>query len=179
MTIPSVVWQTCLTEETPGATIETVNMNIASSVTMSNGWRGWLMAIPPLLNGLLPPGIYTASLTEVWAVFDQASSATRKALNQALEHTVAVVWSRDPTAAIYVNGSYATDKIDPVDVDLAVRSDVWDDTTFTAEYSQTYPGEGLLVDIFFNTTQSSQHMEDLFQEVQGSSVHKGIILLIP
>jgi len=96
-----------------------------------------------------------------------------------LEHAVALIWSRDPVAAIYVNGSYVTDKIDPVDVDLAVRSDVWDDTLFSVEFSQSYPGEELLVDFFFNTTQSSQHMEDLFQEVQGSSIHKGIILLLP
>lgn len=137
------------------------------------------MAIPPLVIGLLPPGIYSASLTEVWATFDQVGSLTRPALNRALDHAVAQIWSRDPVAAIYVNGSYVTDKTDPVDVDLAVRSDVWDDILFSVEFSQSYPGEELLVDFFFNTTQSSQHMEDLFQEVQGSSIHKGIILLLP
>jgi len=46
------------------------------------------MAIPPLVSGLLPPGIYNASLTEVWATFDQAASLTRPALSHALEHAV-------------------------------------------------------------------------------------------
>lgn len=137
------------------------------------------MAIPPLINGLLPPGIYPASLTEVWPMFDQASSTTRQALNQALEHAVALIWNRDPAAVIYVNGSYVTDKIDPIDVDLAVRSDIWDDTLFAVELSRSYPGEELLVDFFVNTIQSNQHMEDLFQEVQGSPTHKGIVVLTP
>lgn len=136
------------------------------------------MAIPPLVTGLLPPGIYRASLIEVWATFDQVASLTRPALNLALDHATALIWSRDSAAAIYVNGSYVTDKIDPVDVDLAVRSVIWDDRLFFAEFSQSYSGEELLVDVFFNTTQSSQHMENLFQEVQGSPIHKGIILLL-
>ncbi len=112
-------------------------------------------------------------------MFDQASSTTRQALNQALEHAVALIWNRDPAAVIYVNGSYVTDKIDPIDVDLAVRSDIWDDTLFAVELSRSYPGEELLVDFFVNTIQSNQHMEDLFQEVQGSPTHKGIVVLTP
>lgn len=137
------------------------------------------MAVPPLKDGLLPPGVYSASLAEVGAAFDQMQSRTRQTLNQALEHAATLIWSKDPIAAIYVNGSYVTDKTDPVDVDLAVRSDIWDDTLFLAEFAQMYPGDVSLVDFFFNSTQSPQHMENLFQEVQGSSIHKGIIRLLP
>lgn len=162
-----------------GAPLEAVNMRTANQVVVSNGRSELLMAVPPLRNGLLPPGVYPASFAEVGAAFDQVQSRTRQTLNQALEHAATLIWSKDPTAAIYVNGSYVTDKTDLVDVDLAVRSDIWDDTLFLAEFAQLYPGEVSLVDSFFNSTQSPQHMENLFQEVQGSSTHKGIIRLLP
>ncbi len=126
------------------------------------------MAIPSLVNGVLPPGTYSATLGEVRASFDQPGSRTRLTLNAALEHAANLIWSRDVTATLYVNGSYVTAKVDPLDVDLAVRSDVWDDTQFAAAFSAAYPGEDMLVDFFFNPQQSSQHMEELFREIQGA-----------
>jgi hypothetical protein len=90
-----------------------------------------------------------------------------------------LIWSRDVAATLYVNGSYVTDRVDPVDVDLAVRSDIWDDAFFLTAFSARHPGEEWLVDGYFNTTRSTQHMEDLFQEIQGSTVRKGIIQLVP
>ena len=137
------------------------------------------MAIPPLVQGMLPSGIYPAALQEVWAAFDQPGSSTRPALNEALRHTAALIWSKDSAAILYVNGSYVTDTTDPIDVDVAARSDVWDDTLFVATFSAAHSGEERLVDIYFNTMQSAQHMEDLFQEVQGSPARKGIILIRP
>ena len=138
------------------------------------------MAIPQLRpDGTLPPGTYLATLGELAAMFDQQGSTARPALNAALQHAATLIWSADAAAILYVNGSYITDKHDPLDVDVAVRSDVWDDTRFAAAFAATYPAEMLLVDIFFNPKQSAQHMEDLFQEVQGSPARKGIILLRP
>jgi hypothetical protein len=137
------------------------------------------MTLPPLINGVLPPGTYSAALGEVRAAFDQPGSRTRPALNAALEHAAVLIWSRDATAILYVNGSYVTDKLDPLDVDVAIRSDVWDDTQFAAVFSAAHPGEEALVDFYFNLKQSAQHMEDLFREIQGSSAKKGIIQLIP
>ncbi|HEV8191390.1 MAG TPA: hypothetical protein VGP82_07875 [Ktedonobacterales bacterium] len=67
----------------------------------------------------------------------------------------------------------------PLDVDSAVRSDVWDDTQFAVAFSAAYPGEAALVDACFNPQQSSQHMEELFREIQGSAAEKGFIQLIP
>lgn len=137
------------------------------------------MAIPALIHGLLPPGIHAATLQDVWDAFDQPGSATRAALNRALEHAVTIIWARDSRALVYVNGSYVTSRLDPVDVDIAVRSDAWTDSSFLTTFAAAYAGEELLVDFFFSATQSSQHMEDLFQETQGSPVRKGIVLLRP
>jgi hypothetical protein len=72
-----------------------------------------------------------------------------------------------------------TGELDPLDVDLAARSDVWDDGLFAATFSAAHPGEIGLVDFYFNPKQSPQHMEDLFREVQASSAKKGIIQLMP
>ena len=44
------------------------------------------MAIPALINGVLPPGTYPATINEIWATFDQARSMTRPALNLVLQH---------------------------------------------------------------------------------------------
>ena len=137
------------------------------------------MAIPPMMNGVLPPGTYAATISEVTATFNQPGSSTRPRLNTALQHAASLILSRDVTAIIYVNGSYVTDKLDPLDVDVAVRSDVWDDISFVAAFSAAYPGEEVLVDVFFNPTQSVQRMEELFREIQGRSAKKGIIQLVP
>jgi len=88
------------------------------------------MAIPALVNGVLPPGTYSATCAEVWAAFDQIGSTTRPWLNQALPHAITLIWLRDPSAIIYVDGSYVTGKVNPNDVDIAIRSDIWDDTLF-------------------------------------------------
>lgn len=71
-----------------------------------------------------------------------------------------------------------TDTLDPVDVDIAVRSDLWDDTLFAAALASAYPGDQGLVDYYFNAVQSAQHMEDLFRNIQGVSAQKGIVRLI-
>lgn len=137
------------------------------------------MTIPPLVNGVLPSGTYQATYTELVAAFDQSGSSTRTALSSALLHASTLIWSRDATAILYVNGSYITDKLDPLDVDVAVRSNVWDDRLFLATFSAAYPGEEALVDFYFNSKQSAQHMEDLFREIQGQGIRKGIIRLLP
>lgn len=137
------------------------------------------MTIPPLANGVLPPGTYPATLGEIGAAFDQPGSSTRPALNEALRHAATLIWSGDVTAILYINGSYVTDKLDPLDVDMAIRSDVWDDMLLAAALTATHPAEAALVDFYCNAQQSTQRMEDLFREIQGSGTKKGIIQLIP
>lgn len=136
------------------------------------------MTIPPLVNEVLPPGTHPATLDETAAAFVQPGPRTRPALDVALRHAIALIWSKDPSAVILVNGGYVTSKADPVDVDIAVRSDVWDDTSFAVALAAAYPDDVALVDAFFNATHSPQHMEDLFREVPGSQSRKGIIRLI-
>jgi hypothetical protein len=137
------------------------------------------VAIPSLVNGVLPPGTYSATLAEVTQAFDQVGSTTRAVLDLALQHAVALIWARDPTAVIFVGGSYVTAAIDPGDVDLAVRSDIWRDVLFTAEFTAAYPADALLVEVFINAKQSAQHMEDFFREIQASTTLKGIIQVLP
>ena len=137
------------------------------------------MPIPPLVNSVLPPGTYPASFAELVAAFDQPGSTTRPTLNQALRHAVTLIWSRDALAIVYVNGSYVTDKCDPVGVDIAIRSDVWNDTQFAAVFAAAHPGEVALVDFFFNPQQSAQHMEELFRLIHGQQAQKGTIQLLP
>lgn len=138
------------------------------------------MALPQLRpDGTLPPGTYPATLGEIATAFNQQGSTMRPALNAALQHAASLIWSRDATAILCVDGSYITDKRDPLDVDMAVRSNVWDDTQFVAAFAATYPTEAFLIDVYFNPKQSAQHMEDLFREIQGSSTRKGIIQALP
>jgi hypothetical protein len=82
-------------------------------------------------------------------------------------------------AILYVNGGYITSKLNPLDVDVAIRSDVWDDSRFAAAFSAAYPGEEALVDFCFNPQQSAQQMEDRFRDIQESNAKEGIIRLIP
>lgn len=85
----------------------------------------------------------------------------------------------DAAALLYVDGSYITSKVEPGDIDLAVRTDLWNDAVFATAFSAAYPGEEWLVDYFFNTPSSPQHMEDLFRDIQGSNTKKGVIQLLP
>jgi hypothetical protein len=138
------------------------------------------MALPKLRpDGTLPPGTHRVTLAELTAAFDQAGSTTRPALSAALRHAVALIWSTDPAAIIYVGGSYVTVKRDPSDLDMAVRSDVWSGTAFGAAFSAAHPNEVSLVDVFFNRIGDAQHMEDFFREIAGDpTARKGIVELI-
>jgi hypothetical protein len=102
------------------------------------------MALPKLrADGTLPPGTHRATLAELTTAFDQANSAARPALSLALRHAVALIRAVDAAAIIYVGGSYVTDKRDPSDLDLAVRSDIWSDAAFNVDLSAAYPNETL------------------------------------
>ncbi len=139
------------------------------------------MALPQLrADGTLPPGTHRATLAELATAFDQAGSTARSVLSAALRRAVALIRSTDPVATIYVGGSYVTDKLDPSDLDLAVRSDVWTDASFAAALTTTYPSEAQLVSAFFNRTSDTQHMENHFRRIRGRPAdRKGIVEIIP
>jgi hypothetical protein len=82
-------------------------------------------------------------------------------------------------ALIHVGGSCISAQTDPADIDLAVWSDIWNDTLFMAAFAAAHPGEDTLVDFYFTPKHSAQHMEDLFRHIRGSSRQKGTIQLLP
>jgi hypothetical protein len=78
--------------------------------------------IPPLdPDGTLPPGMHDASLAEVLAKFP-AQNLQRQQLNDALKVVAERLWQLDSTLTILVDGSYATVKAEPNDVDLLLIS---------------------------------------------------------
>lgn len=81
------------------------------------------MPIPALINGLLPPGVHDATLDEVEAIFG-SSNATRVDLCQKLKGYIATLKSFGLFNALYVDGSFTTDKVDPHDIDVVVDMSV-------------------------------------------------------
>ncbi|MGH2486404.1 MAG: DUF6932 family protein, partial [Ktedonobacterales bacterium] len=78
------------------------------------------MPLPALrADGTLPPGAHAATLAEVLAAFP-ATTPERRALNQALSQCVATVRRLNLAQQIAVDGSYATERATPGDVDLVV-----------------------------------------------------------
>ena len=78
------------------------------------------MPLPALrADGTLPPGVYQASLDEVFAAFP-ATTPQRVALNNALAFCIATIQRLSLANQIALDGSYLTSKTDPGDVDLAV-----------------------------------------------------------
>jgi hypothetical protein len=73
-------------------------------------------------DGTLPPGEFHATIAEVLAAFP-ATTPERTILNQALQDALPTLQHLKivaPDAIIYLNGSYATTKPDPNDIDLLV-----------------------------------------------------------
>lgn len=78
------------------------------------------MPLPALRpEGTLPPGEHAATLADVLAAFP-ATTPERQALNQALTQCVETVRRLNLAQQIGVDGSYATDKATPGDIDLVV-----------------------------------------------------------
>jgi hypothetical protein len=106
------------------------------------------------------------------AAFNQPGSTTCPLLDSALQHAATLIWYRDPTATVYLGGSYVSNQRDPSDLDLPVRSDIWNDATFYAGFFATYRTEEPLIDACFNRTQDTQHqdtqhMENHFHRIEG------------
>lgn len=76
--------------------------------------------IPPLEDGLLPPGVWSCSLDELAATFGH--TAHRRLL---LDRLVAQInrWDALPHAPILVDGSFVTEKEVPSDIDICVDLD--------------------------------------------------------
>ncbi len=80
------------------------------------------MPIPSLSqSGLLPPGDHECSLAEVEAAF--VYNERRRELWRQLLSYLGELRSFDRITAIYLDGSFVTDKADPSDIDLVVKFD--------------------------------------------------------
>lgn len=78
------------------------------------------MPLPVLrTDGMLPPGIHRATLDEVFAAFP-ATTTERQALNAAVELCVATVKRLGLADQIALDGSYASAKANPADIDMVV-----------------------------------------------------------
>ena len=74
----------------------------------------------PLFNddGYLPPGIHPATMEEIASRFGQESELRRTQM-ESLRWLVDLAW-RAGAGRIVVNGSFATDKLEPNDVDCVL-----------------------------------------------------------
>ncbi|MBI1924110.1 hypothetical protein HYR99_07650 [Candidatus Poribacteria bacterium] len=80
------------------------------------------MAIPALqANGCLPPGLYLASLDEIWERFG-STSEQRRLLFQRLQ-TFVTLARHVGSLRMFVNGSYVTAKTHPGDIDVVIWVD--------------------------------------------------------
>jgi hypothetical protein len=80
------------------------------------------LPIPPLSqSGLLPPGDHECVLAEVEAAF--VFNERRRDLWQQLLSYLGELGSFDRITAIYLDGSFVTDKADPGDIDIVVKFD--------------------------------------------------------
>jgi len=78
------------------------------------------LAIPELQSeGYLPPGIHSASLSEVQARFG-SSSAARQRQSELLGQIVEAAWGYPTIKRVLVWGSFVTAKVEPNDLDYSV-----------------------------------------------------------
>lgn len=78
------------------------------------------MPIPDLTSGLLPPGVHHAQLVEIQIAFGQGTPR-RVELFDKLQRFVSLAQSFELFTAIYVGGSFVTDKPHPGDIDAVLE----------------------------------------------------------
>jgi len=69
-------------------------------------------------NGNLPPGVHVASVSEVLERFSRSGTSARLFRTRSLRLFIDLVGSL--ASALYIDGSYITEKLAPNDVDIAV-----------------------------------------------------------
>lgn len=134
------------------------------------------MPLPALrADGTLPPGTHAATLAEVFAAFP-ATTPERQALNQALSQCVATVQRLNLAQQIAIDGSYATDKLSPGDIDLAVLTP----GMYQLAGEQRFATEGIdlnLLDIQFAHDAAAFQGWLVFFSLSRSGTPKGVIVL--
>ncbi len=132
--------------------------------------------IPPLdPDGPLPPGMHDASLAEVLAKLP-AQNLQRQQLNDALKVVAERLWQLDSTLTILVDGSYATVKAEPNDVDLLLISARYNELSVQQYLDQVCPVEAISMHFYVEPKLPSPLL-DLFTTTRRGTA-KGIIRLI-
>lgn len=87
-------------------------------------------SVKPEFPPLLAPGFHWMTVAEVreLCVIAFPSSLTRRAIMEGLEEVISRLNNADIDGEIWIDGSFLTSKIDPLDVDylLCVGSDIYD-----------------------------------------------------
>lgn len=135
------------------------------------------MPLPALrADGSLPPGVYHATLDEVFARFP-AVTPQRQALNNALSFLMAIVQRLRLADEIILDGSYVTSKPDPEDVDIAVLTP----GMYQLAGEQRYEAERIdmkLLDIQFAHDSADFQGWSVFFSTARDLTTKGIIALV-
>ncbi|MDZ7293016.1 MAG: hypothetical protein ONB44_24860 [candidate division KSB1 bacterium] len=143
------------------------------------------MAIPSFLeNGLLPPGLYQAELSEIEGRFGK-STKRRQELFERLKMFVELA-HHCGALKILINGSFVTAKPEPEDVDVVIRLDQYHEELISQGDSKA-----LELERIFETREPKEafaaYYEDrwtdwvkFFSSVKGSStLRKGLVEIKP
>lgn len=136
------------------------------------------MSVPPLrIDGTLPPGEHRATLAEILAAFP-ATTGERQALNSALQgayKALKLLQMAAPDVIVYIDGSYTTRKPDPVDIDILVLTDSFDEDQVIALLARECPIEATYLDVHADRP-GTPVLKALFTQTRKGK-RKGIILL--
>ena len=114
--------------------------------------------------------MHDASLAEVLAKFP-AQNLQRQQLNDALKVVVERLWQLDSTLTILVDGSYATVKAEPNDVDLLLISARYNELSVQQYLDQVCPVEA--ISMHFYVGRSSQVRCWISSPRRGAGPRKG------
>lgn len=148
------------------------------------------MAIPNLdSDGFLPAGVYDATLAEIKEQFGRFQRTDRRmTLFRKLDEFIQEVWKTGLASSIIVNGSFATGKDTPSDIDLVLVLDKNHD--FTADLqpfaynvlSKRRVRKRYQFDVLVAREESSEYGEyvGFFQQVKEQpGRRKGILRVLP
>ncbi|HEY7975890.1 MAG TPA: hypothetical protein VID72_11135, partial [Ktedonobacterales bacterium] len=103
--------------------------------------------IPALrTDGALPSGIHSATLDEIVAAYP-AVNQQRQILNASLRRAVTELRALDAALLIYMDGSYATGKPEPNDVDLLLITARYSERQLITYLDRVCPVEAVSLDI--------------------------------
>ena len=146
------------------------------------------MPIPPLDDeGFLPEGIHDASLEEVGQRFGQFQQSERRVRLQAALRAFAEAATRSGlVAALIVDGSFATGKAEPGDVDLIVvlrtpvdfSEDLRPDQYNVVSAKRVKARHGFDVFVTWQSSASFQPLVEGFSRVRDSESRKGMVRVV-